>query len=80
LCWQLRLSNQEFENWRQKQAKTILFFDGASEGNSGTTSMEGGVIFDPGGNQNIRYSWGLGNKTNNQVEVLVVYMGLTLIP
>jgi len=39
-----------------------------------------GVIFDPGGNQHIRYSWGLGNKPNNQVEVLVAFMGLTMIP
>jgi hypothetical protein len=39
-----------------------------------------GVIFDFVGNQNIKYSWGLGRKTNNQKEVLVAFMRLTLIP
>jgi ribonuclease HI len=39
----------------------------------------GGVVFDSDGNKNIEYSWGLDSATNNQVEILVVYMGLNLI-
>jgi ribonuclease HI len=39
----------------------------------------GGVIYDLEGNNIIEYAWGLGSTTNNQVEILAVYMGMTLI-
>jgi ribonuclease HI len=39
-----------------------------------------GVIYDSYGNRIYEYSWGLSKNTNNQEEVLVVYMGLCLIP
>jgi ribonuclease HI len=39
-----------------------------------------GFNFDPRGQREHRYSWGLGHKTNNQAEVLVALKGLTLIP
>jgi len=39
----------------------------------------GGVVFDSEEKKNIDFSWGLGKTTNNQVEVLVVYMGMHLL-
>ena len=32
----------------------------------------GGIIFDPGGNKVSIYAWGLGRKTNNEVEWLAL--------
>jgi hypothetical protein len=44
----------------------------------------GGVILSPGGNHEIKYAWGLGTSTNNQVEayalleVLIIYLGIDI--
>ena len=38
----------------------------------------GGIIFDPGGNIVSSYAWGLGYKTNNEVEWLALFFGLEL--
>jgi hypothetical protein len=40
----------------------------------------GGVIFDPKGQKEHRFSWGLGRKTKNQEEISVELKGLSLIP
>jgi hypothetical protein len=38
-----------------------------------------GVIYGHDGNQIMKFAWGLGYNSNNQAEVLVVYMGMKLI-
>ena len=48
--------------------KVSIFFDGASKGNSGKVGA-GGLIFYPGGNLETSFSWGVGQTTNNQVEL-----------
>jgi len=35
-----------------------------------------GVILYPGGNIETTYVWGLGNPTNNQIEVYALFQGL----
>jgi ribonuclease HI len=40
----------------------------------------GGVIYDPRGQKEHQFSWGLGCKTNNQDEVMAAFKGLSMIP
>jgi hypothetical protein len=47
--------------------------------NEGVTGAGGGVIFNPGGQKDHRYSWGVGHKINNQEKILDPFIGLTLI-
>jgi ribonuclease HI len=72
------LEEANFVKWWQTQRKCILFFDGASKRNPGVESTWG-VIYDPNGIEKLSFAWGLGHSTNNQVEAMVVYMGLKLI-
>ena len=38
----------------------------------------GGIIFHPGGNIVSSYAWGLGQKTNNEVQCLALFFGMNL--
>ena len=46
----------------------MIFFDGASKGNPGTTGA-GGVIYASDGSRRDSFCWGIGQKTNNQAEI-----------
>jgi ribonuclease HI len=48
---------------------TTIFFDGASKGNPGAAGA-GGVIYSPNGTTRDCFCWGLGQKSNNQAELL----------
>ena len=39
----------------------------------------GGILLDPGGNIEQSFSWGLGNRTNNEAEWLALLQGLQLL-
>ena len=41
-------------------------------------SSAGGVIFDPGGNKQNEFAWGIGRNTNNYVEWLALLKGLEI--
>jgi ribonuclease HI len=47
----------------------VFNFDGASKGNPGTSGA-GGVVYSPDGQRKDSFSWGLGQNTNNQAEIL----------
>ena len=67
--WRLRGKDEEFQSWWRKQGITTIFFDGASKGNPGTAGA-GGLILSQDGSSKETYSWGLGQRTNNQAEIL----------
>jgi ribonuclease HI/exonuclease III len=67
--WRLRDSHDIFQSWWQKQGKTSAFFDGASKGNPGTAGA-GGIIYSSNGEKLATFCWGLGQRTNNQAEIL----------
>jgi hypothetical protein len=67
--WRLRDSHDIFQSWWQKQGKTSVFFYGASKGNPGTTGA-GGIIYSSEGEKLATFCWGLGQRTNNQAEIL----------
>jgi hypothetical protein len=46
--WQIRDSEERFQQWWKSQGKCTIFFDGASKGNPGKSGA-GGVIFSPNG-------------------------------
>ena len=52
----------------------MVFFDGASKGNPGISGA-GGVIYSHDGIAKDSFNWGLGQNTNNQVEILELYKG-----
>lgn len=76
--WKLRINIQEFKDWTKKENNMGLFFDGASKGNPGAAGA-GGVLISPGGKVELRYSWGLGVKSNNEVETLALLKGSQLV-
>ena len=39
----------------------------------------GGILLDPGGHIELKFSWGLGNRTNNEAEWLALLQGLQLL-
>lgn len=47
----------------------MIFFDGASKGSPGT-ARAGGVIYTSDGARRDSFWWGIGQKTNNQAEIL----------
>ena len=49
--------------------------DGASKGNPGPAGS-GGVLIDYSEKIILNFSWGLGKKTNNAVEILAIWQGL----
>ena len=65
--WQIRKNPESFNKWWTNLDRHTLFFDGASKGNLGLSSA-GEVIFDPGGNKQNEFAWGIGRNTNNYAE------------
>ena len=57
--------------WLQEQNSYSLFFDGASKGNPGVVGA-GGILLDPRGQIEKNFAWGLGRKTNNEVESMAL--------
>jgi len=53
-----------------------LFFDGASNGNSGQAGG-GGVILSPDNSFLSSFAWGLGVDSNNKAEAMALWQGLT---
>ena len=76
--WEIRKGKEEFLQWRMKQRCHTLFFDGASKGNPKEEGV-GGIIFDPGGNIVNSFSWGIGHKSNNEAECLLLFLLLELV-
>ena len=67
--WRIRETEEHFQEWWKKQKISTIFFDGASKGNPGAAGA-GGVIYDPNGVKRDTFSWGIGQKSNNQAEIL----------
>jgi ribonuclease HI/exonuclease III len=67
--WRIRESEDSFTNWWKSKKLTTIFFDGASKGNPGNAGA-GGVIYSSDGILRDCFCWGLGQKTNNQAEIL----------
>jgi ribonuclease HI/exonuclease III len=67
--WRLRDDDDTFQSWWRSQNLSTIFFDGASKGNPGVAGA-GGVIYSPKGFTKDCFCWGLGQKTNNQAEML----------
>ena len=40
--------------------------------------VQGSIIFFPEGKPKVAFSWGLGEATNNQADVLALYQGILL--
>jgi ribonuclease HI len=70
-----RKEEQDFEDWKRKENKHILFFDGASKGNP-RLAGRGGVLVSPTGHPELVFAWGLGVETNNRAEALALWQGL----
>ena len=70
--WEIRLEEQEFIKWRSSLEKHVLHVDGASKGNPGY-SGSGGVLLDSSGKTVLKFSWGLGQNTNNIAEILALW-------
>ena len=69
--WRLRDKDAIFQDWWRRQSIASIFFDGASKGNPGKAEA-GGVIYSSNGTRKDSFSWGLGQRTNNQAEILVL--------
>eukprot|EP00253_Pinus_taeda_P008973 PITA_08973 len=67
--WRIREEDDKFQLWWRTQNLTTIFFDGASKGNPGSAGA-GGVIYSIDGIAKDCFSWGLGQKSNNQAEIL----------
>jgi hypothetical protein len=57
--WEIQKEKQDFEEWKTKEKKHILSFDGASKGNPGLAGG-GGVLVSPTGLLKLSFTWGLG--------------------
>ena len=68
---QLRMSDEDFDNWRRNLGCNSLVFDGASKGNPRLAGV-GGVTFYPGGNKLKDYAWSVAKKSNYGVEWLAL--------
>eukprot|EP00253_Pinus_taeda_P005179 PITA_05179 len=69
LEWRKRETDDIFQSWWRAQNVTTIFFDGASKGNPGVAGA-GRVIYFAEGLSSVSFAWGLGEKTNNQAEIL----------
>eukprot|EP00253_Pinus_taeda_P023946 PITA_23946 len=67
--WRIREEDDKFQLWWRTQNLTTIFFDGASKGNPESAGA-GGVIYSIDGIAKDCFSWGLGQKSNNQAEIL----------
>jgi ribonuclease HI len=74
--WELRMDKIKLEEWKNSMNSNFLSFDGASKGNLGEAGG-GGIISNPIGNIILRYAWGIGIDSNNKVEALALWQGLT---
>jgi ribonuclease HI len=72
--WRIRTPDEEFQAWWRKKNKVTIFFDDASKGNPGTAGA-GGIIYSHDGSHVDSFSWGLGQSTNNQAEILGLLKG-----
>ena len=70
--WWLRDMDVEFQIWWKAQWKASIFFDGASKGNLGRAGA-GGVVYSMDVKRVYSFSWGLGQKTNNHIEILGLF-------
>ena len=70
--WRLRDDDDTFQSWWRSQNLSTIFFDGESKGNPGDAGA-GGVIYSPKGSTKDCFCWGLGQKTNNQAEMLGLF-------
>ena len=68
------MSEEELTNWREKQNRYCLYFDGASK-----QAGAGGIILNLYGKENFTYEWGLGQISNNKVEAYNLLMGTRII-
>eukprot|EP00253_Pinus_taeda_P008792 PITA_08792 len=66
--WRIREEDDKFQQWWRTQNLITVFFDGASKGNPGSAGA-GGVIYFTDGITKDCFSWGLGQKSNNQAEI-----------
>lgn len=73
--WEIRMEEEDFEEWKRQRSKHILFFDGASKGNP-RVAGGGGVLVNPNGQLDLSYAWGLGAETNNRAKALALWQGL----
>lgn len=67
--WRKRETDDIFQSWWRTQNLTTIFFDRESKGNPGAAGA-GGIIYFTEGLSTISFAWCLGEKTNNQVEIL----------
>jgi ribonuclease HI len=67
--WRIRDDDDTFQSWWRSQNLTTILFDGASKGNPGV-AVAGGVIYSPDGSSKDCFYWGLGQKSNNQADIL----------
>ena len=65
------MEEEEFKEWKIKENKYILFFDGASKGNP-RVAGGGGIPVGPNELPKIRFAWGLGIESNNIAEALAL--------
>lgn len=66
------MEEKELKEWRKGKHNFYLYFDGASKGNLGE-ERGGGLLLDTDEKEEIKYAWGLGLSTNNEVEYLSLY-------
>eukprot|EP00253_Pinus_taeda_P004040 PITA_04040 len=74
--WKLGLKEEEFSNWLSNCNRFCFFFDGTAKSNPGLAGA-GGLICNVNGDCILRYEWGLGENSNNRVEGLALFQGLT---
>ena len=65
--WRFRGTVDEFKTLWMSSSSAVIFFDGASKGNSGTTRARG-LIISLDRKSEFSFSWGLGTMSNNQAE------------
>lgn len=73
----IRLSRENFEEWKRNIGKVQLLFKGATKGNPGEAGA-GGMIFNLEKKYETKYAWGLGKASNNQAEALPLWQGLKI--
>ena len=67
--WRLRDTDAEFQIWWKAQGKASIFFYGSSKRNLGRARASE-VIYSADGKRAESFSWGVGQKTNNHVEMI----------
>ena len=67
--WILRDMDADFQDWWKEEGKPSIFFYGTSKGNP-RIARAGRVIYSQDGSRRDSFSWGLGQRTNNQEKIL----------